>query len=281
MADTLPDGALVSIFGRFCDSPMTALAFACASKECARAMEQAWPQLLSEWSKRWGVDEDYLSIMKRKDDGRKSKRLCEKDYYSNRKKFIRLVETGAIHAAHVHAEIFTYSCEKRTLTPLKLQETLSHWVPVWVNCGGFGRELGSSSILVEALRSRAVTARHARAIAELLVREWGADVHTPYGDGMRPIAVAAARGFPGAVKFFLSRGASLILRSNGTFMVKKRSIKGNMTPHEWACAMYAAEIASGTKESELMHLKQCIELTRPTPTMDPIVLKQNVLKFIQ
>jgi len=225
-------------------------------------MEAVWPGLFQLWSARWG-DKPHQRSSAVAMTGRTSKRLKDREYYSPKKRFVRLVETGAFNAAHVHAEIFALSTEKRSLTALKLREMLHHWTPVWVNCGGFGQERGQSSVLVEALRSRSVSVRHARAIAEELVLNWGADVAASYGDGMKPLCVASARGFPEAVRFLLDLGCDASVKSTGTFMVKKKAFKGTHDAHEWAVVMYHGELAAGTAERELRNLKQCIELTKP------------------
>ena len=263
--ESIPSGPLILILGHYCDSPMTSLALACCSQACRASLEDSWHGLHKAWSIRWG---DSWLVGERdglRDQGsqrRTSKRLTDRDYYTPHKKFVRLVETGAVNAAHCHSEIFHLVCERKLLSLTKLRELLNTWTPVWVNCGGFKRENGQAPLLVEALRSRAMVSRHARAVTEELILRWGADKEATYGDGMRPLSVAAARGFSDCVDFLIKIGCSLRSISKGTFTVKKKYIKGEFTPHEWAKIMYKAEVDAGTSEVILRGLKKCIDLTR-------------------
>lgn len=275
----LPSELLVSILGHFCDSPMASLALACCSKKIRAALDDSWLDLHKIWSKRWGdpggLDSEYdkedaqeetiVDCSPNVKRGRKlSKRLADRQYYTPHKCFVRLVEVGAINAAVCHSEIFNLTCENKVLTTSKLRSLLHTWTPVWVNCGGFKQERGQAPLLVEALRSRSMRPYSARGVAEELILRWNADKEAANGDGMRPLSVAAARGFADCVEFLLLVGCSLELPSTGSFLVKRKCIRGSYTPHGWATRMLEAEMSAGTTGRHLKGLKKCIEMVKPS-----------------
>ena len=135
---------------------------------------------------------------------------------------------------------------------------------VEINALKFIGGVTGGSILLETLKSRALSPRHSLAIAQLLVDRWGADVNAS-AEGITPLAVAAARGLSAVVAYLLSKGALRDEVSAGVFTLAgnaRKTVRGRYAPIDWALVVSDAERRCGVDERHLVQLQSCVRILK-------------------
>ena len=197
------------------------------------------------------------------DVGRRSKRLCRS----------ALQQLGeAVQRRHqrwdsLSIDLIAQRCgsSPSRLSTASLKKLLAAAVPVDIDKVGLASE---STLLMECVKARTASATVILSCVRELVEGHGADVNqaNQHGGGVSALIIAAARGFPGVVRYLVQKGADVSHRGTGRFVTylgtHAKPVRGTMTALEWATAMLDAERELCVMDRNLQSLADCVAALR-------------------
>lgn len=248
----LPADVLVSILGQYQASPHVALTLSLCSKTMFDHMEDCWGALFQHWSKRFGDSKPHMYQQQELETYRKSTRLKNKEYYTNRFQFLRLIRLARVNCNQANTEITNFP---QAGFASRLKRLLHSSVPVWP----------SNAMLQTSLLAKNLLPQQALGITQELVLQWGAEVDSAV------LCIASARGFDKVIEFVLQQQQQQ--RADGgehwknrahkfTFTLTvnqtRKQITGKHNAMEWSQTMLIVM----DNDAAIQRLKRCIKLLK-------------------